>query len=108
MTPVGDEVAGVVERVFRADRARLLAALVRALGDFELAEDALQDALAQALRTWGSTIPDDPAAWLLTAARHSAVDRLRRVRAGRAKLARLAKRYGLPLGPPAVRVTPKC
>ncbi|GLY39795.1 RNA polymerase subunit sigma-24 [Amycolatopsis sp. NBRC 101858] len=87
---MGDRAAGVVERVYREDRARLLAALVRALGDFELAEDALQDAVAQALRTWDPGVPDDPAAWLLTAARNSAVDRIRRARVGQAKLARLA------------------
>jgi RNA polymerase sigma factor (sigma-70 family) len=87
---VGDRAAGVVERVYREDRARLLAALVRVLGDFELAEDALQDAVARALRTWDAGVPDDPAAWLLTAARNSAVDRIRRARVGQAKLARLA------------------
>ncbi|MFI5586004.1 RNA polymerase sigma factor [Amycolatopsis sp. NPDC051758] len=86
---MGDRAADVVERVYRDDRARLLAALVRVLGDFELAEDALQDAAAQALRTW-AVIPDDPVAWLLTAARNSAVDRIRRARVGQAKLARLA------------------
>ncbi|MGW5720050.1 RNA polymerase sigma factor [Amycolatopsis sp. NPDC003865] len=84
--------AAVVERVYREDRARLLAALVRVLGDFELAEDALQDAVARALRTWEGSVPDDPAAWLLTAARNSAVDRIRRARVGRAKLAELAAR----------------
>ncbi|WP_410671525.1 RNA polymerase sigma factor [Amycolatopsis sp. cmx-4-68] len=87
---MADRAAGVVERVYREDRARLLAALVRVLGDFELAEDALQDAVAQALRTWDAGVPDDPAAWLLTAARNSAVDRIRRARVGQAKLARLA------------------
>ncbi len=87
---MADRAAGAVERVYRADRARLLAALVRVLGDFELAEDALQDAVARALRTWGATVPDDPAAWLLTAARNSAVDRIRRARVGRAKLAEVA------------------
>ncbi|SFW85830.1 RNA polymerase sigma factor [Amycolatopsis australiensis] len=87
---MGEAAAGVVERVYRADRARLLAALVRVLGDFELAEDALQDAVARALRTWESAVPDDPAAWLLTTARNSALDRIRRTRVGQAKLARLA------------------
>ena len=62
----------------------MLAALVRALGDFELAEDALQDACALALDRW-STVPDDPVAWLLTVARNRAVDRIRRARVGREK-----------------------
>jgi RNA polymerase sigma-70 factor (ECF subfamily) len=74
-----------VERVFREHRARMLAALVRALGDFELAEDALQDALAMALRRWGDVVPDDPVAWLLTVARNRAIDRMRRARRGRDK-----------------------
>ncbi len=68
----------------------MLAALIRVLGDFELAEDALQDACALALRKWGDMVPDDPVAWLLTAARNSAIDRLRRARLGREKLAQLA------------------
>jgi RNA polymerase sigma-70 factor (ECF subfamily) len=74
-----------VERVFREHRARMLAALVRAVGDFELAEDALQDACALALDRWTATVPDDPVAWLLTVARNRAIDRLRRARVGREK-----------------------
>ncbi|MBP2323027.1 RNA polymerase sigma-70 factor (ECF subfamily) [Kibdelosporangium banguiense] len=65
-----------VEQVFRAHRTRMLAALVRVLGDMELAEDSLQDACAQALRSW-SEVPRDPVAWLLTVARNRAIDRLR-------------------------------
>src|SRR4051794_41919045 len=82
--------ASAVERVYREHRARMLAALIRVLGDFELAEDALQDACALALRKWGDIVPDDPVAWLLTAARNSAIDRLRRARVGRGKLAPLS------------------
>jgi RNA polymerase sigma factor (sigma-70 family) len=72
----------VVERVFREHRTRMLAALVRVFGDFELAEDALQDACALALRRWAEAVPDDPVAWLLTTARNRAIDRLRRTRRG--------------------------
>jgi RNA polymerase sigma-70 factor (ECF subfamily) len=79
----------VVERVYREHRARMLAALIRVLGEFELAEDALQDACALALRKWVDRVPDDSVAWLLTAARNSAIDRLRRARLGREKLAQL-------------------
>jgi RNA polymerase sigma factor (sigma-70 family) len=74
-----------VERVYREHRARMLAALLRAVGDFELAEDVLQDACALALRRWESGLPDDPVAWLLTVARNRAIDRLRRARLGREK-----------------------
>ncbi|HEX3590058.1 MAG TPA: sigma-70 family RNA polymerase sigma factor [Pseudonocardiaceae bacterium] len=80
-----DAAARAVELVYRENRARMLAALVRALGDFELAEDTLQDACALALRRWQETVPDDPVAWLLTVARNQAIDRLRRARVGREK-----------------------
>ena len=79
--------AAVVERVYREDRARMLAALVRVLGDLEVAEDALQDACAMALRRWPETgVPDDPMAWLLQVARNRAIDRVRHARMARAKL----------------------
>ena len=81
--------APVLQRVYREQRARMLAALIRVLGDFELAEDALQDACALALGAWGEPAPDDPVAWLLTAARNCAIDRLRRARLGREKFAQL-------------------
>ncbi|WP_414945559.1 RNA polymerase sigma factor [Amycolatopsis sp. cmx-11-32] len=84
--------APVLRAVYREHRSRMLAALVRVLGDFELAEDALQDACALALRKWDAAVPDDPVAWLLTAARNSAIDRLRRARNGRDKLAELGPR----------------
>jgi predicted RNA polymerase sigma factor len=80
----------MLQQVYDEHRGRMLAALIRVLGDFELAEDALQDACALALRKWGDTVPYDPVAWLLTAARNSAIDRLRQARLGRAKLAQLA------------------
>ncbi|OXM68414.1 RNA polymerase sigma factor [Amycolatopsis vastitatis] len=81
--------APVLQEAYREHRSRMLAALVRVLGDFELAEDALQDACALALRKWDDAVPDDPVAWLLTTARNSAIDRLRRARRGQEKLARL-------------------
>ncbi|NIH83666.1 RNA polymerase sigma factor [Amycolatopsis granulosa] len=74
-----------VEQVYREHRTRMLAALVRVLGDFEPAEDALQDACALALRAWRDAVPADPVAWLLTAARNRVVDRWRRDRVGREK-----------------------
>ena len=83
--PSVSSVALLVERVYREHRARMLAALVRALGDFELAEDALHDACALALLRWDESVPDDQVAWLLTAARNRAIDRLRRARLGREK-----------------------
>jgi RNA polymerase sigma-70 factor (ECF subfamily) len=67
------------ENVFREHRAQVLAALVRGLRDFELAEDALQEAFALALERWPAAgTPQSPAAWLFTVARNRALDRLRR------------------------------
>jgi RNA polymerase sigma factor (sigma-70 family) len=74
-----------VERAYREHRAHMLAALVRALGDFELAEDALQDACTIALDRWVDAVPDNPERWLVTVARNRAVDRLRRALLGREK-----------------------
>jgi RNA polymerase sigma-70 factor (ECF subfamily) len=70
-----------VEEAFREHRVQVLAALVGGLRDFELAEDALQEAFALALERWpaGGT-PATPAAWLFTVARNRAIDRLRRRR----------------------------
>src|SRR5437763_14185701 len=77
----------VVEQVFREELARVLAALVRSRRDFELAEDALQEAFAMALERWPSSgAPDSPAAWLLTVARSRAIDRVRRHRTRPQKL----------------------
>jgi RNA polymerase sigma-70 factor (ECF subfamily) len=87
--------AAALERLFRTERARVLAALVRGLGDFELAEEALSDAYAAALRTWGTDgVPRDPAAWLVTVARRAALDRIRRTRVGKAKYAQVAQQGG--------------
>ncbi len=65
--------------VLRDERGRLIAALVRILGDWDLAEELVQDAAIAALEHWGvDGIPRNPGAWLMTAARRKAVDRLRR------------------------------
>jgi RNA polymerase sigma-70 factor (ECF subfamily) len=64
---------------FRRERGQVLATLIRILGDFDLAEDALQEATVAALVRWPHDgMPDRPGAWLLTAARRKAVDRVRR------------------------------
>jgi RNA polymerase sigma-70 factor, ECF subfamily len=72
---------GIVESVFREERGRCLATLISILGDFELAEDALQDAFEKALHRWPAEgPPSNPAAWIVTTARNAAVDRIRRAR----------------------------
>ncbi len=71
--------AAQVERIFREEHGRVLAALISRLGDFELAEDALQDALVDALERWEiDGVPRNPGAWLTTVAKRRAIDRLRR------------------------------
>src|SRR5512144_1571006 len=71
--------AAQIEATFREEHGRILAALISQLGDFPLAEDALQDALVAALERWETDgVPRNPGAWLLTVARRRAIDRLRR------------------------------
>ena len=76
-----NEAADAVDRIFRAESRPVLATLIRLLGDFDLAEDALQDAFTAALETWPKNgLPASPAAWLTTTARRKAIDRLRHLR----------------------------
>jgi RNA polymerase sigma-70 factor (ECF subfamily) len=87
---LSDRAADSVEAVFREEWGRLLAALVRQLGDLDLAEEAASDAVATALKRWPEEgVPSRPAAWLLTVARRRAIDVLRRDRAYAARLALL-------------------
>jgi RNA polymerase sigma-70 factor (ECF subfamily) len=84
------ETAAALEASQRSERSRVLATLIRLLGDFELAEEALQDALAAALETWPRDgVPANPRAWLVTAGRNRALDRLRRARLHASKLRQL-------------------
>jgi RNA polymerase sigma-70 factor (ECF subfamily) len=70
-----------VEALFREEWGRAVAILIRALGDFELAEDAVQDAFATAVERWPRDgTPRNPGAWIVTTARNRAVDRIRRER----------------------------
>lgn len=79
-----------VEQVFREERGRLLATLVKRFGDLDLAEEVTSDAVEAALRHWPvDGVPDRPGAWLLTTARRKAVDRLRRDQVHAARLALL-------------------
>jgi RNA polymerase sigma-70 factor, ECF subfamily len=73
------DVEGVLAETFREQWSRIVATLIRSTGDWDLAEEAAQDAFAHALRTWPRDgIPDRPGAWLTTAARNRALDVLRR------------------------------
>jgi RNA polymerase sigma-70 factor (ECF subfamily) len=72
-------IADTVGRLYRAESGRILATLIRLLGDFDLAEEVVQEAFAAALEQWpAGELPHNPRAWLVQAARHKAIDRLRR------------------------------
>ena len=76
-----DRAVAVVERLFREEQGRAVATLIRVLGDFDLAEEAVQEAFITALETWPTRgVPDNPGAWITTTARNRAIDRLRRKR----------------------------
>jgi RNA polymerase sigma-70 factor (ECF subfamily) len=68
-----------ISSLYREQYGRILASLIRALGNFELAEDALQDAFAAAVEQWPREgVPNNPAAWIASTARHKAIDKARR------------------------------
>jgi RNA polymerase sigma-70 factor (ECF subfamily) len=72
-------VAGKIEEIFRREAGRVLATLIRLLGDFDLAEEAQQEAFAAAIEQWPSRgTPDNPRAWLISTGRNKAIDRIRR------------------------------
>src|SRR5919198_584666 len=87
-----DSVSDAVAQAFRDERATVLATLIRQAGDFQLAEDAVQDAFEAAVTAWRRDgIPANPGAWITTAARRRAIDRLRRDRSAADRAERLAE-----------------
>ena len=97
MTPISDATAArireLVDDVYRSDSRRILATLIRLLGDFDLAEAALHDAFATALERWAQDGPPrNPRAWLVSVGRFQTIDRLRRRARYDASLEELAKR----------------
>jgi RNA polymerase sigma-70 factor (ECF subfamily) len=77
--PVPADLSARLDAVYRTEGGRILATLIRLLGDFELAEDAMHDAFSAALRRWPAEgIPANPRAWLISAGRFTAIDALRR------------------------------
>ena len=87
-----DPVSAAVARAFRDERAIVLATLIRQAGDFQLAEDAVQDAFEAAVTAWRRDgVPANPGAWITTAARRRAIDRLRRDRSVADRAERLAE-----------------
>jgi len=99
--------AETLEEVFRRESGQILATLIRATGDFDLAEDALQDAVAVAVERWAvEGVPPNPGGWLTTTARRRAIDRIRRDRRFSSKLAALGALYGQQEHEPAEEAPP--
>src|SRR5215467_1008545 len=83
----------MVDTVYRSDSRRVFATLIRLLGDFDLAEEALHDAFRAALEQWPRDgVPANPRAWLVSAGRFKAIDTMRRRARFNASLATLAER----------------
>ena len=79
MPPAPEDLSRTIETLYRSEAGRVLATLVRLLGDFDLAEESMHDAFSAALDTWQKTgIPEKPRPWLISTARFKAIDTLRR------------------------------
>src|SRR5512147_2772778 len=77
--PVPEQLSRTIETLYRSESGRVLATLVRLLGDLDLAEEAMHEAFAAALESWPQTgIPDNPRPWLISTARFKAIDGMRR------------------------------
>src|SRR5215472_10088310 len=77
--PVPEQLSSTIETLYRSESGRVLATLVRLLGDLDLAEEAMHEAFAAALESWPQTgLPDKPRPWLISTARFKAIDAIRR------------------------------
>ena len=84
-----------VDAVYRSDWGRIVATLIRLVGDFDLAEEAAQEAFAAAVDQWrDSGVPEFPRAWIIQTARHKAIDRIRRRTRSRGKARIVRRRRG--------------
>src|SRR5580704_19487459 len=93
--PAAEQVQEKVDAVYRSESRRILATLIRLLGDFELAEDALHDAFSAALKQWPKEgMPANPRGWLITAGRFKAIDAMRRRARFDASQATIAEQLG--------------
>src|SRR3989454_12150580 len=92
----------MVDAVYRSDSRRVLATLIRLLGDFDMAEEALQDAFAAAVERWPRDgVPANPRAWLVSTGRFKAIDGMRRRARFDASPAELARRLDTHTSDPA-------
>ena len=97
----------IVDRLFREEQGRVVATLIRVTGDFDLAEEAVQDAFIRALETWPERgVPDNPGAWITTTARNRAIDRLRRRQLSVAKIEELGRETAVEQELAAIDPTP--
>ncbi|MBI3803117.1 MAG: RNA polymerase sigma factor [Nitrospirae bacterium] len=88
-----DDIRGTVDDIYRSDSRRVLATLIRLLGDFELAEEAMHDAFIAAVEQWQREgVPKNPAAWLISTGRFKAIDAMRRRARFDASLGEIANR----------------
>src|SRR5512141_1980215 len=77
--PVPEQLSRTIDTLYRTESGRVLATLVRLLGDLDVAEEAMHEAFAAALESWPQAgIPDNPRPWLISTARFKAIDTLRR------------------------------
>src|SRR5918996_1064764 len=91
----------VIEQIYRIESRRVLATLIRLLGDFDLAEEALQDAFSAALERWPvEGVPRNPRAWLVSTGRFKAIDGLRRRSRFDASLNHIVETLGDGVSPP--------
>ncbi|HEY7147516.1 MAG TPA: DUF6596 domain-containing protein [Streptosporangiaceae bacterium] len=103
MTGRDEAIRAQVAEVFADGWGRITATLIRLTGDWELAEECAQDSFARALARWPADgVPDKPLAWLITTARHRAVDRLRRAAAEAGKLRQIAAQASRVPGPAVI------
>jgi RNA polymerase sigma-70 factor (ECF subfamily) len=103
-----ERVRATVDAVYRAESRRVLATLIRLLGDFDLAEEALHDAFAAAVERWPRDgVPANPRAWLVSAGRFRAIDGMRRRARFDASVAKLAERLAVEASDPAEREDPE-
>jgi RNA polymerase sigma-70 factor (ECF subfamily) len=72
------DATSAVEELYRSDWGRIVATLIRLVGDFDLAEESAQEAFAAAVEQWGAGVPEFPRAWIVRTAQHKAIDRVRR------------------------------
>src|SRR5215831_8148855 len=73
------DIYAAVDSVYRSEWGRIIATLIRLFGDFDIAEEAAQEAFAAAVEQWRTSgIPELPRAWIIQTARHKAIDRIRR------------------------------